>query len=329
MVERDLRLELHYLRWRDWTRSRIATRSRAGSWPGFSNALMLTGDQSFVGVLRRQMDNIYAQKKVEDGKTLLPQMYGDPKGYKENGAPSWYHYTGNLFQDRLTEIYFWSMDRKDLERVPMQGWVGFLEGQEPRLSGAGACRRISNAYVGHVRDIEADSTTADTRLADYLMGLNPAVTDALTNLTMGAFLTGNIWSLHSRFRYFDPVRRRAGLPRRRRRAGGEAGSRRGDAGPGERGSRRGANGCRAGRRLRRAPVRLCRDRRQDADDRRTAAECAARARIRRAASVPHGALCESSDARAAVGSRLFLRTRSPRPRRLLVFQIQRHDRRER
>ena len=110
----------------------------AGSWPGFGNALLLTGDQSFVGVLRRQMDNIYAQKKVENGKTLLPQMYGDPKGYKEKGAPSWYHYTGNLFQDRLTEIYFWSMDRKDLERVPMR-WLGRVpRRQRPGLSGEGA-----------------------------------------------------------------------------------------------------------------------------------------------------------------------------------------------
>ena len=59
----------------------------AGSWPGFANALLLTGDQSYVGVLRRQMDNIYAQKKVENGRTLLPQMYGDPRGYKYNGPP--------------------------------------------------------------------------------------------------------------------------------------------------------------------------------------------------------------------------------------------------
>ena len=29
---------------------------------------------------------------------------------------------------------------------------------------------------------------------------------------MGALLTGNIWSLHARLRYFDPVRRRSGLP---------------------------------------------------------------------------------------------------------------------
>ncbi len=91
----------------------------AGSWPGFSNALLLSGDQSFVQVLRRQMDNIYAQKKIENGRALLPQMYGDPRGYKYNGAPSWYQYAGQLHTDRLMEIYLWSMDRKDLERVPV------------------------------------------------------------------------------------------------------------------------------------------------------------------------------------------------------------------
>jgi hypothetical protein len=183
----------------------------AGAWPGFANALMLTGDQSFVGVLRRQLDNIYAQKKVENGKTLLPQMYGDPKGYHANGSPSWYHYTGNLFQDRLTEIYFWSMDRKDLERVPMNGFVGFLEGKNPEFP-VKALQKDLNFVRENVHDMDSDSTTADTRLADYLMGFNPVATQTLTNLTMGAYLAGNIWTLHSRFRYFDPVQRRAGLP---------------------------------------------------------------------------------------------------------------------
>jgi hypothetical protein len=44
------------------------------------------------------------------------------------------------------------------------------------------------------------------------MGINPVSIHALTNLTTGAYLTGNIWSLHARFRYFDPEKRRAGLP---------------------------------------------------------------------------------------------------------------------
>ena len=184
----------------------------AGAWPGFGNALMLTGDQAFVGVLRKQLDNIYAQKKVVDGKTLLPQMYGDPKGYHEKGAPNWYHYTGNLFQDKLAEIYFWSMDRKDLERVPIRGWVAFLEGKDPEHP-VKALQADLEKLRKTVVQIETDPTTADTRLADYLQDLNPVETDALANLTMGAYFSnGRIWGLHSRFRYFDPVRRRAGLP---------------------------------------------------------------------------------------------------------------------
>ena len=64
-----------------------------------------------------------------------------------------------------------------------------------------------------MEQIRNDPTTADTRLADYLLGFNPAATDALLNLTTGGyFANGKIWILHSRFRYFDPVRRRAGLP---------------------------------------------------------------------------------------------------------------------
>ena len=70
------------------------------------------GRPEFRGRASPAADNIYAQKKVENGKTLLPQMYGDPKGYHATGSPSWYHYTGNLFQDRLAEIYFWSMDQE-------------------------------------------------------------------------------------------------------------------------------------------------------------------------------------------------------------------------
>ena len=61
--------------------------------------------------------------------------------------------------------------------------------------------------------IRTDQTTPNTRLGDYLLDLQPVATNALTNLTLGGyFARGRIWVLHSRFRYFDPERRRAGLP---------------------------------------------------------------------------------------------------------------------
>ena len=185
----------------------------AASWAGFSNALLLTGDQSYVDVLRKQLDLIYEHKKVESGKTLLPQMYGDPRGYKYNGKPEFYQYTGNLFSDRLTEIYLWSMDRKDLERVPTeQGWIGFLEGNDPDYA-----TRAMAADFEHIRErverMRNDPTSPDTRLADFLLRVVPATTETLTRLTLGGYFAGGrIWVLNSRLRYFDPVQRRSGLP---------------------------------------------------------------------------------------------------------------------
>jgi hypothetical protein len=183
----------------------------AGSWPGFGNAYLLTGDPSYLAVLRRQMDNLYAQKKVVEGREMLPQMFGDPRGYRHTGREEWYHWTPNLHLNRLTEIYIWGMDRRDLERLPKTGWIGFLEGANPGYPEQ-ALRRSLEFISRRVREMENDSTTPDTRLADYLMGFNPASVDALAELTWGAYLSGNIWSLHARVRYFDPERRRAGLP---------------------------------------------------------------------------------------------------------------------
>jgi hypothetical protein len=204
-----------------------------GSWPGFGNAFLLSGDPSFVQVLRRQMDNIYAQKKIENGRVMLPQGYGDPRGYKYDGPPSWYRYGPRLYTDRLVEIYLWSMDSKDLERVeipasfnPSTGarsggygevdralpWLGYLAGKIPDFP-----QKALEADLARIRArmeaIRTDRTTADSRLADYLLDYNPATTNTLAHLMLGAYMSpARIWTLHSRFRYFDPVKRRAGVP---------------------------------------------------------------------------------------------------------------------
>lgn len=193
---------------------RIAHRNTfaAGSWPGFGNAYLLTGDAGYIDTLRRQMDNIYAQKKVVDGQLMVPQMYGDPRGYKFSGREEWYRWTTNLFIDRLMEIYLWSMDRRDLERLPQTGWIGFLEGADPEYPEK-ALRRDFESLRATMQEIEEDPTTPETRLADWLLDLNPARTGNLVNLMLGGHLAGRIWTLHTRVRYFDPERRRSGLPR--------------------------------------------------------------------------------------------------------------------
>jgi hypothetical protein len=184
-----------------------------GSWIGFGNALLLTGDQAYVDTLRRQIDNLYAQQKVVDDKITVPQMYGDPRGYRYSGPGEWYHWTPNLPVDEMTQIYLWSMDRKDLERIPKTDWVGFLEGQNPGYPEQALAEDLEELR-SRMEGIRDDPTTPDTRLADWLQtGLSPAQTNALTNLMLGGYLsTSRIWTLHSRVRYFDPVRRRSGPP---------------------------------------------------------------------------------------------------------------------
>lgn len=174
----------------------------AGMWPGFGNALLMSGDQKYVGTLRKQLDNLYAHAKTVDGKLMIPNMHGDQ---------GWYNWTPNLYQHRLTEIYLWSMDRKDLERVPKKGWIGYLEGEDPQYPAKALRGDLERIRTQMVR-VRTDPTTPDTRLADYPMMFNPVTTEALVNLTTGGYLTGNIWTMHCRARYFDPVKRRSGLP---------------------------------------------------------------------------------------------------------------------
>ena len=197
-----------------------------GAWPGFGNALLLTGDMGYLDVLRRQMDNLYAQKKVVDGELRLPHNYGiyvqktGPPGRdlgrgeilgSGSAKPGWFNWSPGWFIPRVTEIYLWSMDRKDLDRVPKEGWVAFLEGEDadyPVRALEMEFARIQRT----LRRMRENTTSPDSWLADSVYGYNPAATDTLLKLMMGGYHGGLIWTLHSRLRYFDPVGRRAGIP---------------------------------------------------------------------------------------------------------------------
>ncbi len=110
------------------------------------------------------------------------------------------------------QVYYWSMDRADLERLPKSGWIGFLEGSEPSYP-AQALRQDLESIRRNVQGIREDATTPDTRLADDPLMVSPAAVANLVQLTTGGLYPGHDGSpLHARLRYFDPARRRAGLP---------------------------------------------------------------------------------------------------------------------
>jgi hypothetical protein len=61
--------------------------------------------------------------------------------------------------------------------------------------------------------MRADTRTPDTTMSDDPNSINPATTNALVQLMLGGLPVGRTgYPLHCRLRYFDPARRRAGLP---------------------------------------------------------------------------------------------------------------------
>lgn len=189
--------------WNFWPQTSSRNYYIRGPVIAFGEALMLTGDQSYVEPLRQQINNLYAAKKVDNGRIMLPNKYGD------NG---WYGYTPNQRVDVQRYIYLWSMKPADMERIADDEWIAYLAGNNPGYP-MKALRAEFENIRRRVKGLREDTSTPDTRSSDHSQRFNPVATNALVNLTLGGNQpggTGNV--LHSRVRYFDPEQRRAGLP---------------------------------------------------------------------------------------------------------------------
>ncbi len=167
------------------------------------NAFLLTHDPKYFEPLSRQLANLYAAKKEENGRILLPNQHGD------NG---WYGYGPNEHFDVQRDLYLWSMDKRYLEHLGKDNWIQFLLGnnaghpEQALRQGLADLRR-------RVAGFRSDSSTPDSRALDGAQRFTPVVTTPLINLMNGGNEPGPSGSLiHTRLRYFDPDRRRAGIP---------------------------------------------------------------------------------------------------------------------
>lgn len=182
----------------------MANRNRVPwSFIGFMNAYLLTGDDRYVEAWRKQADAINANVKVENGRNLYPHMHGDQ---------GWYAYTPEKFSDYALEAWFLTMRDYDRRRVPQNAWLEFLEGRNPGFP-EDALRRDLERVRSRAQEMRNDTTTPDTRLADDPLNLNPAMVGALMQLMWGGLPPDvRARTLFSNLRYFDPVKRRAGIP---------------------------------------------------------------------------------------------------------------------
>jgi hypothetical protein len=170
---------------------------------GFMNAYMLTGDDRYLEPWRKQIEAVNTQKKVIDGKEMYPTMYGD-KG--------WYAHAPAKYSHNAREIWYLSMKPDDCSHLANDPWLAYLDGKNPHYPEK-VLRRGLESVRQRVAAMRRDTTTPDTRLADDPLPYNPASVVSLIELMLGGIYPGhNASILHCRLRYFDPFKRRAGIP---------------------------------------------------------------------------------------------------------------------
>lgn len=196
------------------------------------NATLLTGDLRYLGFIRSQVDALMSQGVVKEGGFLVPYKHGD-QGWFE------YQSTGleSQFLQILAHLWSMSMDPEDWARIerlralnPAEDWktvaavwwrshcheapwLRFIAGQNPDYPERALLVSLQRLYerLEMIRSDKEDLTRVNVH---HWQDRNPVTTEALVQLTLGApgiIYFGGLLSV--RVRYFDPIRKRPGLPR--------------------------------------------------------------------------------------------------------------------
>lgn len=192
---------------------------------GASNAYLLSGDSSFLRLPRSVVDLVAKHAKTENGKTVVPHRYG---------KDGWSNYA-EISSNYLAQLWFISRAAEDWDRIShlvdieswktldyhkgksdadhSGQWLMYVRGEND----AYPLQMLQSNYRETMRRLESmrkDTTTPAEQDVHHWQERNPVILEGLVQLTLGApnhIYHGGL--LHTSVRYFDPQKKRPGLPR--------------------------------------------------------------------------------------------------------------------
>lgn len=191
---------------------------------GASNAYLVSGDASMLDLPRSVIDLVANNGRVDNGTQLVPHRHGDDGWY--DYRPISAKYLGQLWFvsradedwrriEQLVDTKSWkhldySKGKGDADHVGP--WLMYVRGENDDypLQILKSCYRETGARLEKIRK---DVTTPHEQDVHHWQKLNPVVLEGLVQLTLGApnhIYHGGL--LHASVRYFDPARKRPGLP---------------------------------------------------------------------------------------------------------------------
>jgi hypothetical protein len=197
-----------------------------------NNATLLTGDDSWLDLHRSQLEMLWAKRKEEEGRILLPSRHGDDGWFDYRAIdPQHFHVHHHIQQHYMSqrasdlawmdEVY---PAREGFETLrpdwpsfkggpcPPNAWLAWIEGRNPDYPQRILAETREGIYAALDR-IEADDADAEEIICNHFHRLIPIAPVGLIQMMMGTptpVYNGGL--LHTHLCYFDPVRRRIGVP---------------------------------------------------------------------------------------------------------------------
>lgn len=191
---------------------------------GAGNALLVSGDSSFLQLPRSVIKLVEDQAKEENGRLLVPYRFDD-RGWWDY-RPMRPKYPSHLWfisrdpadwerAKRLTDPDQWnhtSYNKGKGDSENTASWMGFLEGKNPNFPTEILEANYREA-LKRLQMIREDQTTPDEQDVHHFFQRNPLILEGLIQLMLGApnhIYHGGL--LHTSVRYFDPEKKRPGIP---------------------------------------------------------------------------------------------------------------------
>ncbi|MBI4664475.1 MAG: hypothetical protein HY735_37255 [Verrucomicrobia bacterium] len=191
---------------------------------GAANAYLATGIPKFLELPRSVIKLVQSKGRMENGQFRVPNRYDDRGWYDLRPVrPEYLIHLWCISQDpqdydrigQMANVSTWDklQYRKGKGDFGHEGpWLRFLEAKFPNYP-----EEILKATYGEtlrrLQVIRADNSTPEKRNVHHWQERNPVVLESLVQTMLGGpnhIYHGGL--LHTRLRYFDPVRKRPGIP---------------------------------------------------------------------------------------------------------------------
>ncbi|MFB3786128.1 MAG: hypothetical protein ACE15F_07130 [bacterium] len=191
---------------------------------GAMNAYLVSGDPAYLQLPRSVYELIEKQAKKENGRVLVPYKHGDDGWYDYRPLSVyypihlWYASRSETDWNRIhhlcdvSEIGKFNYRKGKGDSENAAAWLGFMEGRNPDYP----VQILKTTYAETLRRLEkirADHSTPDQQDVHHWQERNPVVLEGLVQTMLGApnhIYHGGL--LHCAVRYFDPQRKRPGIP---------------------------------------------------------------------------------------------------------------------